>query len=125
MQHHITTSFARQDCIYTCELCEAVVSPNPHPEQVVHIEQVVGVHAGVQQHLALQRPDPPVCQLVPLVSLHPHVAHEASHSLQLHWVHESKPACLSSFMILLDNAFPFTKEISFALFTFALRRCKR
>lgn len=41
-----------------------------YPEQVIHVQEVVGVHASIEQHLVLQRADAPVCQLIALVRLH-------------------------------------------------------
>lgn len=40
-----------------------------HLDAVIDVQQVVGIHARVQQHVIWQRAQPPVCQLVLLVCL--------------------------------------------------------
>lgn len=65
-----TYASSRELDMRCCVEAEASTSPCAHLHAVMYVQEVVGVEPSVVLHLLGQGPDPPVCQLVALVSLH-------------------------------------------------------
>lgn len=47
-------------------------------EAIIDVEEIVGVHAGIQHQLFRKGPHPPVSQLILLISLHNQTATSAT-----------------------------------------------
>ena len=50
-------------------------------EAIIDVEEIVGVHAGIQHQLFRKGPHPPVSQLILLISLHNQTATSATTTL--------------------------------------------